>query len=219
MKLAIIGATGFVGAPILAEALGRGKHDITAIVRHPDKLPAAPRLTAMACDVYDTAALTSLLRGHDAVIHAYHPGRTVGADVIFDMCMKGHRSIIQAAKDAGLTRLLGVGGAASLKTAAGVEYIDSPLWNKDFDANRNAILGTRALYYLLKDEPTLDWVFLSPSVMLRPGKRTGVFREGKDHVLFDTEGNSSISLEDYAVAMINELEQPRHHRERFTVGY
>ena len=219
MKVAIIGATGFVGAPILAETLSRAKHDITAVVRHPDKLPAATRLTAVACDINETAALAGLLRGHDAVIHAFHPGRTVSMDVIFDMCMNGHRSIIQAVKDAGLTRLLGVGGAASLKTAAGVEYIDSPLWNKDFDANRNAILGTRALYYLLKEEPTLDWVFLSPSVMLRPGKRTGVFREGKDHVLFDTQGFSSISLEDYAVAMVNELEQPRHHRERFTVGY
>ncbi|MEP7311970.1 MAG: NAD(P)H-binding protein [Pseudomonadota bacterium] len=219
MKVAIIGATGFVGSPILAETVSRDRHDITAIVRHPDKVPAGPRVAAHACDIYATATLAALLRGHDAVIHAFAPGRATSEAEVLDKSFRGHQSIIQAAKDAGVPRLLGVGGAASLMTAEGVEYIDSSLWNKDFDAHRNAILGTRSLYYLLKSETVLDWVFLAPSVMLRPGKRTGAFREGKDHVLFDTEGVSHISLEDYAVAMVNELEQPLHHRERFTVGY
>ena len=219
MKVAIIGASGFVGAPILAEALSRNTHDITAIVRHPERLAQHPRLTAKACDVNDTAALTAALRGHHAVIHAYHAGRVVSSDAIYAQTVRGHRSIINAVKGAGIGRLLCVGGAASLKTAEGVEYINSPMWNKAFDPYKPAVLATRALYYLLKEEPTLDWVFLAPSVMLRPGTRTGRFRKGLDHVLFDRAGDSHITLQDYAVEMNDELDTPTHHQKRFTVGY
>ena len=219
MKVAIIGASGFVGAPILAEALSRNKHDITAIVRHPDRLPRHARLTAASCDVTDTPALTAALRGQHAVIHAYHGGRGIISDAIYDQTVAGHRAIINAVKGAGIGRLLCVGGAASLKTAEGVEYINSPLWPREFDPYKPAVLATRALYYLLREEPTLDWVFLAPSVMLRPGARTGIFRKGRDHVLFDRAGMSHISLQDYAVAMNDELDTPTHHCQRFTVGY
>jgi uncharacterized protein len=112
-----------------------------------------------------------------------------------------------------------VGGAASLKTASGQEYLDSSEFPADFAPFKPGIRGTRELYYLLQKEPHLDWVFLAPSVRLLPGTRTGKYRVGTDHVLYDTSGNSTISLEDYAVAMVDELEQPQHHRERFTVGY
>ena len=84
---------------------------------------------------------------------------------------------------------------------------------------RVAILGARALYYLLKPEQVLDWVFLAPLAWLRPGTRTGVYRTGGDEMLFAADGTSSISLEDYAKALIDEVVAPRHHRERFTVGY
>ena len=217
MKVAIIGATGFVGRPILAEALAHDGLSVTGIVRNIDALPRHDRLTAKSCDVRDTQALAEVLRGHDAVIHAYHPGRQgVG---IYHQTAAGHHSIIAAVKIAGIPRLLGVGGAASLKTPEGVEYIESPRWDKAFDPNREAILGTRALYYILKDEKELDWVVLAPSVMLRPGERTNKFRYGKNDLLLDAAGNSRISLEDYALAMIQELLHPGHHRERFTVGY
>lgn len=219
MKVAIIGATGFVGAPVLEEALARGKHDITALVRHPGRLPAHPRLKAATCDVYDVAALTAALRGQHAVIHAFHPGRGVISDAIFTQCVRGHRAIINATKGAGITRLLCVGGAASLKTPQGIEFIDSPQWPPEFNPYKAAVLGTRALYYLLKEEPTLDWVFLAPSVMLRPGERTGSYRKGVDHVLYDRGGLSQISLQDYAVAMNDELDTPTQHHRRFTVGY
>jgi putative NADH-flavin reductase len=217
MKVAIIGATGFVGTAILAEALTRAPLAITAIVRNIQALPAHQRLTATACDVHDSDALATVLRGHDAVIHAFQPARD-SADV-YERGVAGHRAIIAAVKQAGVLRLLAVGGAASLKTPAGVEYIDSPLWDHAFDPYKPAILGTRALYYLLREEQQLDWVVVAPSIMLRPGERTGKYRTGKDQLLFDAKGDSRISHEDYSLAMIEELLHPQHHRERFTVGY
>jgi putative NADH-flavin reductase len=109
--------------------------------------------------------------------------------------------------------------AIARSSPEGVEYLDSSLWNPEFDPYRDAIRGTRALLYLLREEEALDWVFVAPSAMLRPGERTGVFRYGKDDMLFEDDGNSRISLEDYAMAFVEELLHPRHHRERFTVGY
>ncbi len=219
MKIAIIGATGFVGAPVLVELLQRPCVVVTAIVRRTEALLPHPQLTAKNCDIFDTAALAEALAGHDAVIHAYHPGRGVITDDVFEKSVAGHKAILAAVKQAGLSRLVCVGGAASLKTPEGVEYIDSSLWNRDFDPFKPAILGTRALYYLLKDERELDWVFLAPSVQLQPGERTGKFRIGTDELLLDENGESRISLEDYAVAMADEVLRPRHHRQRFTVGY
>jgi putative NADH-flavin reductase len=218
MKLAILGATGFVGGPILAEALARG-HGVSALVRKPEALPKDPGVTGVAVDIHDEAALAAALRGHDVVIHAFHPGRAAAMADVYEQSVAGHKSIIAATRLAGVPRLVCVGGAASLKTPQGVEYIDSPMWNPEFDPYKPAILGTRALYYLLKDVRDLDWVFLAPSEMLRPGERTGKYRQGKDDLLIDADGKSHISLEDYAVAMLDEVERPRHHRERFTVGY
>jgi len=220
MKVAILGATGFVGAPILAEASRYPDLAVTAIARDISKLPQDAGIEAVSCDIYDGDALARVLQRHDVVIHAYHPGRAVAtSDDVYEQSVAGHKVIIAAVRQAGLPRLLCVGGAASLKAAEGKEFIDSSRWNPEFDPYKPAILGTRALYYLLKDEKDFDWVFLAPSEWLRPGERTGVFRYGKDELLIDAEGKSSISLEDYALAMIEELRHPRHHRERFTVGY
>lgn len=218
MKVALIGATGFVGTPILAELLQRG-HRVTALVRHPETLRAHPHLTAERMDVLDRDALARALAGHDAVISAFNPGRGSTDPDIFEKHVAGHKAILAATHESGVQRLLAVGGAASLKTAAGVEYLDSEEFPPEFAPFRDGIRGTRELYYLLKKEPHLDWVFLSPSVRLIPGTRTGKYRMGTDHVLYDANGASTISLEDYAMAMVDELEQPQHHRERFTVGY
>ncbi len=220
MKVALIGATGFVGAKVLDEALSRG-HEVTAIVRKPEALTGRKGVTAVKADVHDVGALAEALKGHDAVISAFNPGRqTAGGDEVTQLHMNGHKAIVAAVKASGVTRFLAVGGAASLKTPEGVEYLDSPEFPKEYEPFKGGIRGTRALYYLLKDEPEgLDWVFVAPSVFLLPGERTGTYRAGKDHVLYDASGRSHISLEDYAVAMIDELERPAHHRERFTVGY
>jgi uncharacterized protein len=219
MKIAILGSTGFAGGFILTEALTRPELDVTAIVRNPDAVTPHERLTVVKGDVFDTPSLTEALRGHDAVVHAFHPGRGVDMAGIYDQCVAGHAAIIAATRAAGVPRLVCVGGAASLMTPEGKEYLDSSHWDKEFDPYRNAILGTRALYYQLKPVTDLDWVFLAPSAWLRPGKRTGIFRTGKDDMLFAPDGTSSISNEDYALALIDEVITPKHHRERFTVGY
>jgi uncharacterized protein len=219
MKIAILGATGFAGGPILAEALTRLELEVTAIARSPESVTDHERLTAVKGDVFDAAGLTEALRGHDVVIHAFHPGRAANMDDVYDQSLAGHEAIIAATRAAGVPRLVCVGGAASLMTPEGKEYLDSTHWDKEFDPFRNAILGTRALYYLLKPLTDLDWVFVAPSAWLRPGKRTGIFRTGKDDMLFAADGTSSISNEDYALAFIDEIVSPQHHRTRFTVGY
>jgi uncharacterized protein len=217
MKIAIIGATGFVGSRIRDEALARG-HQVIAIVRNPDALPLRSDLMAKPLDIHDTPALAKALAGSDAVVSAYSPGRATPIDAVYQAFVAAHRSIIDAVKMSGVARYIAVGGAASLKTQEGVEFIDSPA-AAAFEPYKPALRGTREQYYLLKDEPGLDWVFLAPSVMLAPGERTGKYRTGKDHILYYEPGKSAISLEDYALAVIDEIERPAHHRERFTVGY
>jgi uncharacterized protein len=219
MKIAMLGSTGFAGAPILAEALTRPELHVSAIVRTPEAVMPHERLTVVKGDVLDVASLTDALRGNDAVVHAFHPGRSVAMADIYDQCVAGHEAIISATRAANVPRLVCVGGAASLMTPEGKEYLESSHWDKEFDPFRNAILGTRALYYLLKPVTDIDWVFIAPSAWLRPGERTGVFRTGKDDMLFAADGTSRISNEDYALALIEEVITPRHHRERFTVGY
>ena len=219
MKIAMLGATGFAGGFILTEALTRSELDVTAIVRSPGAVSAHARLTVVKGDVFDAAELTDALRGHDALIHAWHPGRGVDMTDVYDQCVLGHEAIIAATRAAGVPRLVCVGGAASLMTPEGKEYLDSSHWDKEFDPYRNAILGTRALYYLLKPVTDLDWVFIAPSAWLRPGERTGVFRTAKDDMLFAPDGTSKISNEDYALALIDEIITPQHHCTRFTVGY
>jgi uncharacterized protein len=218
MKVALIGATGFVGTPVLSELLQRG-HRVTAIVRHPEKLPVHASLTPRQTDILKRDELAKALAGHDAVISAFNPQRQSLDPDIYEKHVAGHKAILAATNKSGVKRFLAVGGAASLKTPSGQEYLDSPEFPPEYAPYKPAIRGTRELYYLLQKEPHLDWVFLSPSVRLLPGTRTGKYRVGTDHVLYDANGVSTISLEDYAVAMVDELEQPQHHRQRFTVGY
>jgi uncharacterized protein len=219
LRIAVLGSTGFAGSFLLAEALARPELVVTAIVRNPGAVTPHERLTVIQGDVFNTGPLTDALRGHDAVIHAFHPGRAASIADIHDQSVAGHEAIIAATRLAGVPRLVCVGGAASLMTPEGKEYLDSSHWDRAFDPHRNAILGTRALYDLLKPVTDLDWVFLAPSAWLRPGQRTGTFRTGKDDMLFAADGTSSISNEDYALALIEEVITPQHHRERFTVGY
>jgi len=216
MNVALIGATGHVGAKILAEALSRG-HKVTAICRHPEAIPPHPNVTAVKLDIFDTPALGRTLAGHMAVIASFSPGRGETGPDVFDKFVAGHKAVIAGIKASGVTRVLAVGGAASLKVPSGEALIDSANWPEQF--YKPAVLGTRELLYLLKAEPELDWVFLSPPMFLEPGVRTGRYQLGKDDLLYAPDGRSHISEEDYAVAMIDELERPAHHRERFTVGY
>ena len=213
MKIALIGATGFIGSAVLQEALDRG-HQVTGIQRHPEKLPQHPNLVARKGDVRDETETTELVEGYDAVISAYSPGRDVPD--VYQEHLSGYRSIIDGVKKAGVKRLLVVGGAGSLEVAPGVQVVDSPEFPEEW---KPGALATREVLYLLRDEPGLEWTFLSPSGVIAPGERTGQFRLGTDQLLTDANGESRISLEDYAVAMLDELENPKHIRQRFTVGY
>jgi uncharacterized protein len=213
MNIALIGATGYVGSHLLTEALDRG-HLVTAIVRHPDRLPIRQGLTPAEGDVFETDRLAELLAGHEAVISAFSPGKDA-ADK-YQRMVDGAKAIIAATKKAGVRRLLVVGGAGSLEVAPGQQLIDQPGFPEEWKAGAG---GTRQFLYLLRDEPTLDWTFLSPAQEFVPGERTGEFRLGGDQVLVDAGGRCRISLQDYAVAMIDELEQPRHLGQRFCVAY
>ncbi len=214
-NVALIGASGFVGTAILNELLMRG-HQVTAIVRNPEKINAEnPHLQAVKADVADTETLVKICQGKDALISAYNPGWT--NPNIYEETLHNYPLILQAAKQAQVGRLLCVGGAGTLFCAPGLRVVDSGVIP-------DAIMGgVRSLgeFYLntLMNEKDIDWVFFSPAGTLEPGERTGQFRLGKDDLIVDENGNSHISVEDYAVAMIDELENPAHHYERFTIGY
>lgn len=214
-NVTLIGASGFVGTAILNELLARG-HRVTAVVRNPGKIGIkSPSLTVVQADVTDTSALVAACKGRDAVISAYNPGWT-NPD-IYEETLRNYPLILEAAKRSGAKRLLCVGGAGTLFCAPGLRVVDS-------GAIPDAIMGgVRSLgeFYLntLMNEKDIDWIFFSPAGTLEPGKRTGKFRLGKDDLIMDENGNSHISVEDYAVAMVDELENPKHHYERFTIGY
>lgn len=213
MKIAVIGASGNIGSKILDEALARG-HQVTAIVRHPEKISVKNAALTVAKGDVLSDEVAGLVRGHDAVISSYNPGWT-NANIAADTT-KAYKAIIDGVKKAGVKRLLVVGGAGSLEVSPGVELIETM---KVPDLIRGAILALRGVLYTLRDEKDLDWIFFSPAATIAPGERTGKFRLGKDQVVKDDKGDSKISTQDYALAMIDELEKAAHHRERFTIGY
>lgn len=201
-KIALVGASGNAGSRILKELSDRG-HQVTAIARAPEKIASLPNVVAKKGDVFDQAALSELLRGHDAVISSVH---FTASDPL---------KLIEAVRASGVQRYLVVGGAGSLEIAPGQRVVDLP----DFPAAYKAEATKGAEFLdLLKQEKQLDWTFLSPSAEFVPGERTGKFRIGKDSLLSNDE-RSRISFEDYAIALVDEIEKPQHSRQRFTVGY
>lgn len=213
MKIAILGATGFVGSAVVQEALQSG-HQVTALVRHPEKLPAHERLTAVKGDIHDVAATAAVLAGHDAVVHAFNPGW--GNPDIREQFIQGTRAIFEAVRRAGVRRLLVVGGAGSLYVAPGLQLIDTPQFPAEY---KEGAEGARQALNLIQAETDLDWTFLSPPALLEPGARTGRFRIGGNELLMDGDHPARITVADLAVAIVDELENPQHLHKRFTVGY
>jgi uncharacterized protein len=203
MKVALIGITGNVGSRLAAELLKRG-HRVTGIARQPEKSTPQPGIILRQGDVRDASALAPLLANQDAVISASR-FQTSNAE-----------ALLVAVKKASVRRLLVVGGAASLQVAPGKILLDAPDFPDAYKPEGRA--GVRFLNELRK-EKDLEWTFLSPSAEMAPGKRTGIFRLGGDTLIADANGQSWISMEDYAIALVNELEHPKHIRQRFTVGY
>jgi uncharacterized protein len=214
MKIAIIGASGFVGSYILKEALSR-RHQVAALVRHPEKIQLEhENLSAIRCDVFSIAKTSQLLSACEAAISAYNPGW--GNPNLYEEYMLGSRSILKAIKESTLKRVLFIGGAGSLELKPGVQIVDTPQFPAKW---KMGSLASRDFLKILKNEIELEWTFISPALQLRSIKRTGTFQIGSNSPIFDENGNSEISTEDLAVATIDELENPKHVREQITVGY
>ena len=211
----LIGATGFVGSTVLNELVSRG-HKVTALARNEEKVAKSELVDVVKEDVANVDAIAKLAEGKDAIISAYNPGWT-NPDIA-TLISENYPKILSAAKKSGVERLLIVGGAGTLFCAPGLRVVDSGAIPEEIMG------GVRPLgdFYLntLMNENDIDWIFFSPAgVFDQQGKKTGNYRLGKDDLIVDAEGNSHISVQDYADAMVNELEKPAHHKERFTIGY
>lgn len=209
MNVTLIGATGNAGARILTELLKRGHH-VTAIVRDPGKLPDQPGLTVRKGDLSNVAQVAGQIKGTDAVVSAYGPGLNSPGELV-----GATERLVAALVQAGVQRLLMVGGAGSLEVAPGMQLIDSGYlpaeWKPIAIAHRDALEILKA--------SSLDWTSLCPAAYFEPGQRTGLFRLGTDNLVANEKGESRISMEDYAIALVDELEMHAHSRQRFSVGY
>ncbi|MHC8950426.1 NAD(P)-dependent oxidoreductase [Sphingobacterium hungaricum] len=215
MKVALVGATGFVGQAILKELTDRN-HEVTAIARDVTKLKDLPNVIAIQADVNDVNALSSALKGSDAVVNAFNPGWT--NPNLYEDFTKGSRSILEAVKESGVKRYVVIGGAGSL-------YIGDKQLIEDENfpkAIKPGALAATEYLEVIKREDELDWTFFSPSIEMSPetsGKRTGKYRTGLENPVFNDEGRSVISVEDLAVAIVDELENNKFVQKRFTAGY
>jgi putative NADH-flavin reductase len=251
MRFVLVGATGFIGSRILAEAVERG-HLATALCRHPANVLKHPNVDARFANVLDTASLQLLFSGHEAVVHAYAPPfdlkvRAHANEYVAKLASEGRppmeafatyrpadlvahqadvqrriaaqtqatQSIIRAARGAGTKRILAVGGAGTL-LVDGIRAMDRPEFPLAFEGGAKS---TAVVKELLRECPDLEWTVLCPPMMIQPGERTGQFRLGLDDLIQAVDGSSRISVEDYAVAFVDELETPKHLRQRFTAGY
>lgn len=217
MNIAIIGATGFVGSAILNEALNRG-HQVTALVRNPGKLSVHhEHLKIVKTDILNIGQVKDVLSGNDAVISAYNSGWS--NPNIYDDFIAGSKAIQQGVKESGVKRLIVIGGAGSLEIKPGLQLIDTP----DFpEAYKPGASAARDYLNIIRQENELDWTYFSPAPEMNvgnPGTRTGKYRTSKDTPVFDEQGRSKLSVEDLAVAVLDELEKPAHIRERFTAAY
>jgi putative NADH-flavin reductase len=251
VKVALVGATGFIGSKILQEAANR-RHLVTGLCRHPEKVLPHKNVHPVLADVMDTPALQTQFAGHDVVVHSYAPPfdgrvRAEADEFVNRMAAQGvpameafsryqpsdqdahradvqariqaqtaaTRSIIRAAQAANVRRIFAVGGAGTL-LIDGVRTMDRPEFPVAFEGGAKS---TAVVKELLREQSALDWTVLCPPMLIRPGERTGKFRLGLDDLLTAADGSSRISVEDFAVAFVDELENPKHSRRRFTVAY
>jgi len=214
-KILLVGASGFIGSAILKEALERG-HEVKAAVRHPEKITTKHKnLIIKQCDVSIIENVIEACKDTDVVISAYNPGWK-NPDIAQET-IRVYRILLEGVQMSGVKRFLVVGGAGSLFISPGKRLMDAGIIPDSF----LPAVRSLASFYLsdLKNEKAIDWVFFSPAGNIAPGVRTGKFRLGKDDMIYDSDGKSNISVEDYAVAMVDEVEKPGHHRERITIGY
>jgi hypothetical protein len=208
MKITLYGASGMIGSRILDELLSR-KHDVTAVVRHPSKITRTD-VEVHAGDVLDSRGVVETAMGADAVISAYAPPEDATRQLA-----DATRSLLSALERARVRRFLMVGGAGNLEVAPGVPIADTPHFPPQWISH--GLAHKEALSVLRQSD--LDWTSFSPAALIQPGERTGIFRLSGNAFMTDNEGQSSISAEDFAVALVDELEHPRHLRQVLGVVY
>lgn len=209
MNVVLYGATGNAGSRILKELLARG-HQVKAVVRNTAKLAPAKGLSIAPGDLDNAGRIAGSVKGAAAVVSAYAPPVTAVEELI-----SVTDRLIEAVRQSGVPRLLTVGGAGSLEVERGVQLVDSDsfpeAWKPIARAHAEALRKLKA--------SGINWTCLSPAAFLEPGERTGKFRLGHEQLLANGKGESRISMEDYAIALVDEIETPKHGRQRFTVGY
>jgi len=212
----LYGATGMIGSRILKELLSRG-HTVTAVLRDPSKLAVQQSLTIEKGDMLDADNVAKVAKGSDVVISSYAPPATPqGPDPAqVHLLSDAMRALLAGVRRAGAPRIITVGGAGSLEVSPGLQLVDAPGFP---DIYKPTALAHRDALNLLR-QSDLNWAYFSPAGEIRPGERTGKFRLGKDTLVSDDKGRSSISAEDYAIALVDEVEQGRHTKQRFTIGY
>jgi putative NADH-flavin reductase len=212
MKIAVFGAGGKIGSRIVNEALSRG-HYVTAVVRHPENYnPDHLNLKVSKGDLFDSQDVETGAFDHDLVVSAYNSTNGATPSTIAEVAVP----LLNGLRQANVKRLIVVGGAGSLEVAPGVQLVDTP----DFpEAYKAVALAHRDALKIYQQEQDVEWTYVSPSAEIAPGERTGIFRTAGNQLLVDEHGRSFISMEDFAVAVLNEIEQPKHVRQQFTVGY
>lgn len=220
IKVVLLAATGKAGSAILKELISR-RHEITAVARNLDKLPTQlpSNVKSVSDNLTDSGRIAEIITGADAVVSAFGPSSTdprYTTDENFtDQLVSVTERIITAVRKASVPRLIVVGGAGSLWFSPGVTVLDSGYWPEPYVPIAKS--HVKAFAALRASE--INWTYFSPPMMIQPGERTGKFRLDKDDIVIDAEGKNHISYEDYAVALVDELEKLQHERARFTIGY
>jgi putative NADH-flavin reductase len=202
-----------IGSRIVDEAHARG-HEVIAMVRKPDAIAARGGVTVVAGDATNADAIAHAVAGADVVVDAFGPG----SDQPQDSLSANARALVAGLPAAGVTRLMVVGGAGSLEAAPGVLVVDTPTFPA---AVKPRATAQKAQLDIIRGElpASVTWTNVSPSAVIAPGERTGTFRVGGPQLLVDATGASRISAEDFAVAILNEIEAPQHPNQHITVGY
>ena len=215
-KVAVIGATGFVGTQVVKELANRG-YFVNALARNTSKIEESENVKAVTADIYNTAELSEILKGNDAVISAFNPGWT--NPNIFEDFLKGAESIEKAVEESGVKRFITVGGAGSLYIAENLQLIDTPEFPAEIKPGAEA---ARQYLEMIKKNENLDWTFFSPAIEMHQGTagvRKGTYRTALENPVFDESGRSVLSVEDVAVALVDELENNQFVKQRFTAAY